>query len=60
LEINPNHANNLGNYAEFLFDIRKDKDKAKKYLLKKSLEIEPDMIVLRDFGRDEASHSRTE
>ncbi|MCD6161870.1 MAG: hypothetical protein J7K40_05590, partial [candidate division Zixibacteria bacterium] len=41
LEIEPENANTLGNYANFLTDIRHEHDKAEEYY-KRSLEIEPD------------------
>jgi Tfp pilus assembly protein PilF len=40
LDIEPNHANINGNYANFLSDIRNDYDEAEKYY-KKALGIEP-------------------
>lgn len=40
LEADPNHANNLGNYANFLKTIREDYDKAEEYY-KRALEADP-------------------
>ncbi|KGO04766.1 tetratricopeptide repeat protein, partial [Porphyromonas gulae] len=40
LEVDPNHANTLGNYAVFLNDIRHDYDQAEAYY-KRALEVDP-------------------
>jgi protein O-mannosyl-transferase len=44
--VDPNQASNIGNFALFLQDVRKDYDEAER-LYRKALELDPEKEIIR-------------